>query len=218
MATDELVVVEAPHTNSGRRRRKNRFIKQGYHKSERDDARRVAARTFLSGIVLDSHLQQQEQQILESTSQFESSSHGQIFQERSGSLRFTPTRPLSSMSRQSNALQLMDESSNTEFGLLGDRKLYELGIALESLPQFHYYSPSKAALSKSSERSSSSPMYPLSLVMDSSSSEKKLVNQLVKMQSIEDASSVVYVGNMHKLYHQHHRPGSLNFSDSRYVA
>lgn len=41
-----------------RRRRKGRFIKQGYHRSEREDARRVAARAFLSGITLDSHLQQ----------------------------------------------------------------------------------------------------------------------------------------------------------------
>ena len=46
----------AIHTR--RRRKKARFIKQGYHKSERDDARRVAARTFLSGITLDRHLRQ----------------------------------------------------------------------------------------------------------------------------------------------------------------
>lgn len=38
-----------------KKRRRNRFIKQGYHKSEREDARRVAARAFLSGIPLDSH-------------------------------------------------------------------------------------------------------------------------------------------------------------------
>ncbi len=42
---------------SRRRRKKGRFIKQGYHRSEREDARRVAARTFLSSITLDSHLQ-----------------------------------------------------------------------------------------------------------------------------------------------------------------
>lgn len=40
-----------------KRRKKSRFIKQGYHKSERDDSRRVAARSFLSGITRDSHLQ-----------------------------------------------------------------------------------------------------------------------------------------------------------------
>ena len=43
--------------HSRRKRKKGRFIKQGYHKSERDDARRVVARAFLSGITLDSHLQ-----------------------------------------------------------------------------------------------------------------------------------------------------------------
>lgn len=47
------------HTSSHlrRRKKKSRYIKQGYHKSERDDSRRVAARSFLSGITRDSHLQ-----------------------------------------------------------------------------------------------------------------------------------------------------------------
>ncbi len=40
-----------------RRRKKGRFIKQGYHRSEREDARRVAARAFLSSITLDCHVQ-----------------------------------------------------------------------------------------------------------------------------------------------------------------
>lgn len=42
---------------SKKRRKRNRFIKQGYHRSERDDARRVAARTFLLGIPLDNQTQ-----------------------------------------------------------------------------------------------------------------------------------------------------------------
>lgn len=39
---------------SRKKRKRNRFIKQGYHRSERDDTRRVAAKMFLSGIPLDS--------------------------------------------------------------------------------------------------------------------------------------------------------------------
>ena len=38
---------------SSKRYRRGRFLKQGYHKSERSDARREAARLFLSGITLD---------------------------------------------------------------------------------------------------------------------------------------------------------------------
>lgn len=42
--------------SEGRRRnRKYRYKKQGYHKVERENARRVEARNFLSGITLDSH-------------------------------------------------------------------------------------------------------------------------------------------------------------------
>lgn len=43
--------------NLRRKRKKERLIKQGYRRSERDDARRVAARAFLLGIPLDRHLQ-----------------------------------------------------------------------------------------------------------------------------------------------------------------
>ena len=39
-----------------KKRKKSRYLKQGYHKSERDDYRRVTARAFLSGITRDSHL------------------------------------------------------------------------------------------------------------------------------------------------------------------
>lgn len=47
-------------SQSRKRRKKNRFLKQGYHKAERHDARRVAAKAFLSGITRDSHLQRRE--------------------------------------------------------------------------------------------------------------------------------------------------------------
>ena len=43
-------------THLRKKRKKSRYLKQGYHKSERDDHRRVTARAFLSGITRDSHL------------------------------------------------------------------------------------------------------------------------------------------------------------------
>ena len=42
-----------------KKRKKSRYLKQGYHKCERDDFRRVTARAFLSGITRDSHLRAQ---------------------------------------------------------------------------------------------------------------------------------------------------------------
>ena len=41
-----------------KKRKKSRYLKQGYHRSERDDYRRVAARAFLLGITRDSHLRE----------------------------------------------------------------------------------------------------------------------------------------------------------------
>ena len=43
-------------SKSKRRQKKYRYRKQGYHKSERENARRVEARAFLSGITLDERL------------------------------------------------------------------------------------------------------------------------------------------------------------------
>lgn len=48
------------HVHLRKKRKKSRYLKQGYHKSEKDDCRRVAARAFLSGITRDSHLQVQQ--------------------------------------------------------------------------------------------------------------------------------------------------------------
>ena len=45
-----------------KKRKKSRYVKQGYHRSERDDYRRVAARAFLLGITRDSHLRVLERQ------------------------------------------------------------------------------------------------------------------------------------------------------------
>ena len=41
-----------------KKRKKSRYVKQGYHKSERDDYRMIAARAFLLGITRDSHLRE----------------------------------------------------------------------------------------------------------------------------------------------------------------
>lgn len=46
---------EQASSDTRRRNRKYRYRKQGYHKTERDNARRTEARNFLSGITLDSH-------------------------------------------------------------------------------------------------------------------------------------------------------------------
>lgn len=61
-AAEETLCQETsePRERATRRRRthKGRFIRQGYNRSEREDARREAARVFLSGITLDGHLRQ----------------------------------------------------------------------------------------------------------------------------------------------------------------
>ena len=54
--TEHSILPQKVKCHSHKRRKNSKFIKQGYHKSERDDIRRVTARTFLSGITLDSHL------------------------------------------------------------------------------------------------------------------------------------------------------------------
>ena len=62
VAAEEALYQETcePRERVMRRHRthKGRFIKQGYNRSEREDARREAARVFLSGITLDGHLRQ----------------------------------------------------------------------------------------------------------------------------------------------------------------
>lgn len=104
---------------SRRRHRKGRFLKQGYHKSERDDARRVAARTFLSRIQLDSHLQRGEV-ISETTSD------GNV-------VAYSPG-PYSISSRKSRTLgediSLEAESSATELTVAMPRKPHEISREL----------------------------------------------------------------------------------------
>ena len=57
-----------------RKNRKQRYRKHGYHKTERENSRRVEARNFLSGITLDSHCRlpaetQEQDIVLQVTSQ-----------------------------------------------------------------------------------------------------------------------------------------------------
>lgn len=132
LAVDSTGGSEAP--NSKRRRKKGRKIQKGYHKSEREDARRVAAKAFLSGILLDSNIQPRLQpkdvdELYRSHEAFEGAS----------------SRPISSASRYSNAVFLGDEAVTDVSGEEG--RLYE--IALDSLPQLQYPSPSKMVPSKS---------------------------------------------------------------------
>lgn len=55
LSGSEAVQYERTSSDTKRKNRKYRYRKQGYHKTERENARRVEARNFLSGITLDSH-------------------------------------------------------------------------------------------------------------------------------------------------------------------
>lgn len=136
MATPAVDSTSGPEaSNSKRKRKKGRIIQKGYHKSEREDARRVAAKAFLSGILLDSNIQPRLQ--LKDTDELHKSHEA---------FEGTSSRPISSASRHSNAVFLGDEAMNST-DVSGEGRLYE--IALDSLPQLQHPSPSKIAPSKS---------------------------------------------------------------------
>ena len=129
LAVDSTGGPEAP--NSKKRRKKGRIIQKGYHKSEREDARRVAAKAFLSGILLDSNIQPR----LQSKDLDELHKSHEAFEG-------TSSRPISSASRHSNAVFLGDEAVNTTDISGEEGRLYEIG--LDSLAQLHVPSPSKS--------------------------------------------------------------------------
>ena len=133
LAVDSIGGPEA--SNSKRKRKKGRIIQKGYHKSEREDARRVAAKAFLSGILLDSNIQPRLR--LKDLDELHKSHEA---------FEGTSSRPISSASRHSNAVFLGDEAVNST-DVSGEGRLYE--IALDSLPQLQHPSPSKIAPSKS---------------------------------------------------------------------
>ena len=135
------VDVEEPKShpqNARRKRRKERLIKQGYRRSERDDARRVAARAFLLGIPLDRHLQPR-------TGAATSDSY--IAPRSPG--------PLSVSSRQSR--NIMGEGTSPQTGP-SVSELGKLQDMLDTLPQRNP-SPSKGP-----ERQFDSPMAPYPLL------------------------------------------------------
>ena len=126
----EVDLPACPDASSSRkRRRKGRIIQKGYHKYERSDARRVAAREFLSNISLDNH-------ILPRSQNFDD---GTVHEPAEGVI----SRPISSASRHSNAVILTEE----HLEMFGEGRLGD--IALDSLPQLQHQSPSKLLASKS---------------------------------------------------------------------
>ena len=167
-------------SNTKRRRKKGRIIQKGYHKSEREDARRVAAKAFLSGILLDSNIQPRLQ--LKDLDELHKSHEA---------FEATASRPISSASRHSNAVFLGDEAMNNT-DVSGEGRLYE--IALDSLPQLQYPSPSKVAPSKSLDYSLGTPspakpvVFSHSVSMLETPAERR--NVLKKWQSF-DKSPVV---------------------------
>ena len=139
------------HQNLRRKRKKGRFIKQGYHRSERDDARRVAARAFLLGITLDSHLQQRAGSFCET-----------------GAAPRSPG-PLSVSSRQSRGLK--GENTSLQAGPSASelsRRLQD--IQLDMLSQNY---PPKLTASKSLDQQFDSPLpaYPLPTMLSFDSHE-----------------------------------------------
>ena len=125
-------------TNSRRRRKKGRIIQKGYHKSEREDSRRVAAKAFLSGIILDSNFQPP-------VHQRDPEGVNTLIDHNIIEVSFS--RPISSASRHSNALGLLDETVPNNADVSGEGRLYE--IALDNLSQLQHSSPSKVVPSKS---------------------------------------------------------------------
>ena len=146
MATLAVDSTGGPDTSSTKRRRKKgRIIQKGYHKSEREDARRVAAKAFLSGILLDSNIQPR----------LHLKDLGELHKSHEA-YEATASRPISSASRHSNAVFLGDEAVNSTDDS-GEGRLYEISLAMDSLPQLQHPSPSKVAPSKSLDYSLGTP-------------------------------------------------------------
>ena len=171
-------------SNSKKRRKKGRIIQKGYHKSEREDARRVAAKAFLSGINLDSNIQPRLQ--LKDLDELNIGHEA---------VEVTASRPISSASRHSNAVFLGDEALYTT-DVSGEGRLYE--IALDSLPQLQYPSPSKIAPSKSLDYSLGTPspikpvMFSHSISVLETQAERRQAIILNKRQQSFDHSPAVY--------------------------
>lgn len=177
-------------TNSKRKRKKGRIIQKGYHKSGREDARRVAAKAFLSGILLDTYIQPKLQlNDLAELSESQEATDGSV------------SRPISSASRYSNAVLITagsDEANITTDLISGEGRLYEL--ALDSLPQLQHHSPYKSAPFKSTDGSLGSPSpakqatfnHSVS-VFETQAERRNIFNaSSKKWQSLDSSSAAVY--------------------------
>lgn len=184
--------------NSRRRRKKGRIIQKGYHKSEREDARRVAAKAFLSGIVLDSNFQPRVQY------QGDPEEVNTLIDHNINEVSFS--RPISSASRHSNALGLPDETVPNNVDVSGEGRLYE--IALDNLPQLQHSSPSKLVPSKSLDYTFGTPSqgshrpvsFSHSVSMVDGQYEKRQGNVLMsgqrKWQTVDSSPAVYYVNTL----------------------
>lgn len=199
METLEVGSTLVPETStSKRRRKKGRIVQKGYHKSQRADARRVAAKEFLSGIVLDSNYQARRPP---RDSGDVSTLMGHEFGDGAAS------RPISAASRHSNALFLGDEYLHVNTDVSGEGRLYE--IALDNLPQLQHQSPSKIQPSKSLDYSFGSYSPALSqrpvvlnhsVSMFESQSDRKQANILVpahkRWQTMDNSPTVHYLNTL----------------------
>ena len=184
--------------NSRRRRKKGRIIQKGYHKSEREDARRVAAKAFLSGIILDSNFQPRVhyQRDLEEVNTLIDHNINDV----------SLSRPMSPASRHSNAFGFPDETVPNNVDVSGEGRLYE--IALDNLPQLEHSSPSKLVPSKSLDYSFGTPSqgshkpvsFSNSVSMIDGQYEKRQGNVLMpvqrRWQTVDNSPAVYYVNTL----------------------
>ena len=186
-------------SHSRKRRKKSRLIKQGYHKSERDDARRVAARAFLSGIPLDS----QQQSLFPVGLPPDASYQSQLRQDVLNST-ITSQRPPSSVSRHSNVLQV--DGDQLLVPGVPDRPH---DMVLDSPKLYHMYrqhSPAKVQYSRSLDRDLESPPYlrdfafiESNLPSFTDTTDKKLLNNQWQSFESEGTGNVHICNNMMKL-------------------
>lgn len=199
MATLEVGSAVGPEaSNTRKRRKKGRIIQKGYHKSEREDARRVAAKAFLSGIILDSNFLPRVQ--LRDSDELNTLAGQEI---NSGSF----SRPISSASRHSNTIGFGDEALPSHIDVSGEGRLYE--IALDNLPQLQHSSPSKLVPSKSLDYSFGTPspgnykpvLFSHSVSVIESQSDKRQNSVFIasahkRWQAVDNSSAVYHLTSL----------------------
>ena len=113
-----------------RKHRKYRYRGQGYHKNERESARRVEAKRFLSGITLDSHLRPPSEALDKETA----------------------------LKQHGSASSIVEELVKSNPDLPNSEKLHEMAASLYDF--YSHHSPVKMALSRSHELFDGSPYNP----------------------------------------------------------